>query len=83
MKSGDAPAFPNITDQPVEHVGVGEDRADDAVQKYCVVLFDVRVLQVVEIVVEDRLVGACISGDQLQHQVPVGDGRVVEPAGGT
>ena len=58
VEAGDAAAFANIADQPVEHLGVGEDRADDAVEKHGVVLLDVRVFQVVEIVVEDRLVGA-------------------------
>ena len=39
--------------------------------------------QVLEVVVEDRLVRARVLRDELQHQVPVRDGVVVEAAGWT
>ena len=62
VEAGDAAAFADIANQPVEHGGVGEDRTDDAIEKHGVVLLDAWVFQVVEIVIKDRLVRAqCIS----------------------
>ena len=81
MKARHAAAFADIPNQPVEHLGIGEHRADDAVEEYGVVLLDVRIFQIVQIVVEDRLVGAGVFGDELQHQVSVRDRGVIETAG--
>ena len=80
MQAGHAAAFANVANQPVEHFRIGEHLADHAVQEYGVVLPDARVFQIVEVVVEDRLICAGVFGDELQHQISVGDRGVIETA---
>ena len=79
MNPGHAAALANEAEQTVCHVGVAENRTDIAIEEDGVVVLDLRVFEVVKVVVEDGLESPGIGGHQFQRVVRVGDGPVIKP----
>src|SRR6185437_8555200 len=76
MIAAETAAFAYITKQASANLGVIKNQSDHAVEKHGVVLFNLRILEIVEIVAEHRLEGSGVFRHQLQHQVHVLHGGV-------
>src|ERR1700677_209216 len=77
VQPGKAAAFMHKADKAAQHLGIGENLTVAAVHKYRIVIQDFWILQVVDIVAEDCLIGAGGLRHLLNSEVGMGCGVVV------
>src|SRR3984893_1839301 len=77
MKTRKAAAFTNISQQAVHYHGIHGVLTVGAVQEDRIILLDFRILQIVQIIIENRFISASLFPHQPQSQIAVRDGVVV------
>src|SRR6202451_4249763 len=83
VQPGKAAAFMHKAYEAAQHLGIGENLAVAAVHEYGIVVQNFRILQVVQIVAEDRLVRARGLRHLLNSEVRMGRGVVIVSARGS
>src|SRR5216684_162021 len=77
METRKAATFTNVSQQAIHYHGIHSVLTVGAVQKDRIILLDFRILQIVQIIIENRFISASLFPHQPQSQITVRDGGVV------